>query len=454
MKRVCVVLLLAVALLPLPVTAQGDGPGITSPAPNDVLSGTVAITGTADHPAFASYTVDYRFAPEGAALGEWLAISPLVPERVFGGLLVTWDTTTVENGPYQLRLTIRLTNGSELYYPVAPLTVDNAAGGSGGGLDSGQMVLAFQSNADGDYELYHINADGSARVQLTDNSSNDVHPAWSPDGLRLLFASDRDGNQEIYVMDADGTHVRRLTTNTSDEWAPAWSPDGAQIAYYSNADGNYDIYVMNANGTNPRNLTDNDADNRSPAWSPDGSQIVYYSDAGSGSALYIMNADGSNSRLLTTLVTGDALPDWSPDGSQIVFDSGRDGNREIYLMNADGSDQTRLTVDDATDWDAAFAPDGGQIAFVSRRSDTADADIYIMAADGSGVRNLTNMGDSDEFAPVWRPVGGGGSAGPSVAQNRWVATSPPPAPTTSARPGRHRRAASHGISSYLPTKKT
>ena len=36
------------------------------------------------------------------------------------------------------------------------------------------------------------------------NSYNNIHPAWSPDGSKIVFMSDRDGDIEIYVMDADG----------------------------------------------------------------------------------------------------------------------------------------------------------------------------------------------------------------------------------------------------------
>jgi Tol biopolymer transport system component len=37
------------------------------------------------------------------------------------------------------------------------------------------------------------------------------------------------------------------------------------------------------------------------------------------------------------------MPLWSPDGRTIAFRSSRDGNPELYLMNADGSGQRRLT---------------------------------------------------------------------------------------------------------------
>ena len=41
---------------------------------------------------------------------------------------------------------------------------------------------------------------------------------------RIAFESNRDGNGEIYVMDADGSNQTRLTNNSAGDWLPAWSP--------------------------------------------------------------------------------------------------------------------------------------------------------------------------------------------------------------------------------------
>jgi len=57
------------------------------------------------------------------------------------------------------------------------------------------------------------------------NTSNDVFwPGWSPDGTRITFQSDRDGNDEVYVMNADGSGQTRLTNNLGKDLLPAWSP--------------------------------------------------------------------------------------------------------------------------------------------------------------------------------------------------------------------------------------
>ena len=102
---------------------------------------------------------------------------------------------------------------------------------------------------------------------------------WSPDGAQIAFESDVDGDMDIYVMNADGTSVRRLTGAEPDADAhdegPAWSPDGLQIAFTSGT-GNLtgDIHVMNADGSDVRRITDNQdprpgwARDESPDWQP------------------------------------------------------------------------------------------------------------------------------------------------------------------------------------------
>ena len=73
---------------------------------------------------------------------------------------------------------------------------------------------------------------------------------------KIAFESNRDGNEEIYVMNADGTNQTNLTNNAARDYVPAWSPDGSKIAFGSTRDGNDEIYVMNADGSGQVNLNE------------------------------------------------------------------------------------------------------------------------------------------------------------------------------------------------------
>jgi TolB protein len=114
-----------------------------------------------------------------------------------------------------------------------------------------------------------------------------------------------------------------------------------------------------------------------------------------------MNAQGDGKTRLTDSVGVDVYPKWSPDGTQIAFLSNRDGNVEIYVMNADGSDPRNLTnnpAQESTQGDFFWSLDGTQILFHSDRD--GNSEVYLMNADGSNPVNLSNDPGTD-FGSVW-----------------------------------------------------
>jgi dipeptidyl aminopeptidase/acylaminoacyl peptidase len=73
--------------------------------------------------------------------------------------------------------------------------------------------------------------------KLTENSTNDWYPAWSPDGKKIAFVSDRDGNDEIYVMNADGTNQVNITNNPANDQDPDWCCQACQLAESTQPEG-------------------------------------------------------------------------------------------------------------------------------------------------------------------------------------------------------------------------
>ncbi len=87
---------------------------------------------------------------------------------------------------------------------------------------------------------------------------------------------------------------------------------------------------------------------------------------------------------------------------EILFTSERDGNWEIYIMNADGSDIKRLTNNNAMDYSPSWSPDGKQIVFNSNRN--GNMDIFVMDRNGENVRCLTEDNPTNDIFPDWSPV--------------------------------------------------
>jgi len=69
------------------------------------------------------------------------------------------------------------------------------------------------------------NANGTGETRLTNDTTHDAEPVWSPDGTRIAFQSKRDGPDfEIHVMNADGSDRQAITDNTSTDASPNWQP--------------------------------------------------------------------------------------------------------------------------------------------------------------------------------------------------------------------------------------
>jgi Tol biopolymer transport system component len=224
---------------------------------------------------------------------------------------------------------------------------------------------------------------------------------------------------QINILDINGggtgspgpTIVRHAPTGNSDD-QPSWSPDGSQIAFVTGAPtalggsaGNGDIFIMNSDGTGARQLSSG-GNSAYPTWSPDGSQIAFVRDQ--GTSLVIVNV--SDGKAVQTIAPGVHLgaPSWGRVGS-ILFTMASEGNGQVYRIQPDGTDMVELT-NGFDDGSPVWSPDGASIAF--SRSDPRDpsdtSELYVMHADGTGIRRLTTctapdcIGDGD---PSWSPDG-------------------------------------------------
>jgi Tol biopolymer transport system component len=101
----------------------------------------------------------------------------------------------------------------------------------------------------------------------------------------------------------------------------------------------------------------------------------------------------------------DWAPAWSPDGSQLAFVSDRDGSYQIYVMRADGTGVRRLTEFPQGAEAPAWSPDGYWLAFVAYAGDgpgVSAREIYLMRADGRDQVRLT-YNAFDDAQPDWQP---------------------------------------------------
>ena len=253
--------------------------------------------------------------------------------------------------------------------------------------------IAFDSNRDGDFEIFRMTADGERQRPLTDNDDLDYGAAVSSDARRIAFYSERDGNGEVYVMRADGSRERNVTEDpASDDNEPAFTPNGRRIVFQSNRDGDNDIYSMRLDGGGVRQLTN----------SPESDAVPTVADSGRigfvrGGDIWVMRGDGSRKRNVTESLIDENYPNLSPSGKRLAFECRQDGDDlEVCTILVDGSRRRQLTRNDDADFAPVFSPDGKRIAWDSL------GDIRVMRADGTGKRRLTLSPAGDEYAD-WAP---------------------------------------------------
>ncbi|MDE0009565.1 MAG: hypothetical protein OXU36_00380 [Candidatus Poribacteria bacterium] len=161
--------------------------------------------------------------------------------------------------------------------------------------------IIYESNADGNLELYLLNLDGLNLAEITStdvepkrityNETDDGSPAFFPDGKRIVFVSSRNDVNQLYTMDIDRQNEKHFNPNRYDCYNPTVSPDGQTIAYVSARDGDMEIYLINADGKNERRITGEIGVSIHPAFSPDGRHLAYVSDRSNTFHIYLMSLD-------------------------------------------------------------------------------------------------------------------------------------------------------------------
>jgi TolB protein len=253
-----------------------------------------------------------------------------------------------------------------------------------------------------------------------------IFPSYSPSGDRLVCNSGRAGilHNSILIMNADGTHRKPLFDDPQKSaLAPVWSARGGLIAFglgefFQMLPGRQGVTsrlaVIRPDGSGLRVLAGAGDHAGFPSWSPDGKQMVYRTSPETGKGLRIIDLTTERVTELTNGPQTDNFPAWSPHGDRIAFTSDRDGDYEIYTIRPDGTDLKRLTHSPGNDAHLAWSRDGKWIAFASARTGFVDevllhgyngqatGEIFVMLADGTGVRRLTEN-PFEDATPAWKP---------------------------------------------------
>lgn len=246
------------------------------------------------------------------------------------------------------------------------------------------------------------------------------HAAGPAPELRIaynVFTNMPEGNYEIFVMDLDGGNKKNLTNTPGVDWVYAAYDD--RILFVSDRDTChrcYFLYEMDAEGDNVRRISDRQLQDSWIASHAHGAEFLIDPKGINDTAFFRIDGTGS---ILDTLYHGLAYANdacFSPDGKQVVFrgahakykpDAGyRD---ELYIINADGSGLRQLTHypegDTTAEWWAYHAGppnwlESGRISYCSKRN--GNLSIFSIRPDGTDEQQLTSDGSEEDWHH-WSP---------------------------------------------------
>ncbi|HEY4175445.1 MAG TPA: hypothetical protein VGM90_01375 [Kofleriaceae bacterium] len=260
--------------------------------------------------------------------------------------------------------------------------------------------LAFTAKGKKSSAIMAMDFDGANAYAVSNNTSTNLFPAFSPSGGQIAYTSYMRNNPDLYVGPAGGGRPKKIAGYMGMNTGASWSPDGSKIAVTLSKDGSPDIYIINASdGSVLQRITKDPAIDSSPAWSPDGSQIAFVSDRNGGPQIFVTPASGGTAKQVSFNGTYNTEPTWSPKaGKHIIAYTTRDGSHyDIVTLDIDSKELKRITQNEGTNEVPSFSPNGRAIAFARQGQG-----IFIANADGTG-----------KAVKVWSGSAGGVDWGPA-----------------------------------------
>jgi Tol biopolymer transport system component len=241
--------------------------------------------------------------------------------------------------------------------------------------------VVFETNRDGNWELYVVNADGSSPVNLTQTPDvGELYPKPSPDGTRIVFVADEGKGdamvRNLYLMNSDGTDRVKVADNARE---PCWSPDGKLIAYAKGEYTKYNIQDFATKGIyiyDPATGETRQHPNKTIEhlytlnWAPGGKWFVSTVHGGMGFSHAILAIEADGDRVFNLKLDG-CRPNVRADGKKVTWGHG-DFCAGVADLDLTGPVPKATHIVDVVEskepvetYHVTWSPDGKYLAFTS-----------------------------------------------------------------------------------------
>jgi len=280
-------------------------------------------------------------------------------------------------------------------------------------IDVSKLKIAYNvyyDTANGNYEVFVMNADGSDKKNISNSKGIDwVYYAYKD---KIYFASDRDTTYRMYFlyeMDANGNNVRKVSDLRLEDSYVSSREDGKEMIVSGRIGKSVrqQLFLINIQDGSYKQLTsDTAASFNDPVFLPDEKQIVFRhrlkrrNFQNEKAELWVMNDDGTNKRQLTHYPETDTTAEWHvyhagppvviPGKNKISYMSYQNSNYSIFSTSPEGKDVKQLTTDELNEGWHNWSPDGEWIVYDASDKNSTWYDIWLMKADGSGLKKLTD----------------------------------------------------------------
>lgn len=204
-------------------------------------------------------------------------------------------------------------------------------------------------------DLYTAEVSGAGLRPLTRDGWKAMGYAFTSDDRTLVFSSSRGGDSGLWSVDFKRPAAPvRLSLGLLD--FGRLSADRTGLLAVEAGDYRSNLFAWRA-GAEPVALTNGNTSDWDPDLSATG-QLTFVSDQNGGSEIWSKRSDGPPTRLTDLKASSVFSPRWSPDGASIAFVASREGRTDVYLIAAGGSGLRNLTSDGAVRDELAWDRNG------------------------------------------------------------------------------------------------